>query len=224
MARGNSAWATANRDKVLWLIRDIANPSREDPYFPRHRHMDFFVGHSWASGLFAFQDGRNQESTSEAVNAWHALYLFGEAIGDVRLSQLGRLMRRVETVSAQTYWQIKTSSTAYQSPYKERSVVGILWSQKVEFATFFGETPAFVYGIQMLPFTAASEALLDPTWLSDAWPAIAPEVDTGAWGNILTLGQAVIDPETAMSRALGSSTVDDGNSRANTLYWIATRP
>lgn len=47
------------------LVRDIANPSVEDHYFPTFRVMDWFEGHSWATGLFYFNDGKNQESTSE---------------------------------------------------------------------------------------------------------------------------------------------------------------
>ena len=59
------------------LVRDIANPSKEDPFFPQHRHKDWYMGHSWASGLAVPGGkpnflGRNQESTSEAVNAWCA--------------------------------------------------------------------------------------------------------------------------------------------------------
>ena len=29
-----------------------------------------YDGHAWASGIFAFADGKNQESTSESVNGW----------------------------------------------------------------------------------------------------------------------------------------------------------
>lgn len=33
------------------LIRDIASPSAQDPYFPPTRHKDWYLGHSWAQGL-----------------------------------------------------------------------------------------------------------------------------------------------------------------------------
>ena len=33
------------------MVRDIANPSKDDHYFPVHRHKDWYMGHSWASGI-----------------------------------------------------------------------------------------------------------------------------------------------------------------------------
>ena len=52
---------------------------------------DWFVGHSWAAGIFPFADGRNQESSSESVNAWYAVSLYGLATGNERVKDLGRL-------------------------------------------------------------------------------------------------------------------------------------
>ena len=69
MARSDPSWAAQYDEKVLSLIRDIAEPSGADPYFTQARHRDFYAGHSWANGIItAFTDSRNQESTSEAVN------------------------------------------------------------------------------------------------------------------------------------------------------------
>jgi hypothetical protein len=48
--------------QVLALIRDIANPSALDPHFTPFRHFDWFVGHSWALGIVADANGRNQVS------------------------------------------------------------------------------------------------------------------------------------------------------------------
>jgi endo-1,3(4)-beta-glucanase len=33
--------------------------------------QDFFDGHSWASGLFVQNNGKSQESSSEAINAYY---------------------------------------------------------------------------------------------------------------------------------------------------------
>lgn len=46
--------------QVLALVRDIANPSTQDPYFSPFRHFDWYVGHSWALGIVADANGRNQ--------------------------------------------------------------------------------------------------------------------------------------------------------------------
>ncbi len=74
---------------VKLLIRDIASPDHNDTMFPFLRCFDPYAGHSWASGHSRFADGNNNESSSEAMNAWSGVILFGEATGDRTLRDLG---------------------------------------------------------------------------------------------------------------------------------------
>lgn len=226
LAKGDPAWGARYRDKVLWLVRDIANPASSDPFFPRLRHIDFFAGHSWANGLFDLGDGRNQESTSEAANAWYAVSLVGRAFESPRLTDLGRALFAAEVASAQTYWQIPASSKVYDGALASRRVVANLWSTKADYGTFFGDRPEYVFGIQMLPYTPATEQLLPASWIADAWPLIAPAASaaTPAWGGLLYMAHAVVDKNAAWSEVERLSAWDDGNSRTNALYWVATRP
>jgi endo-1,3(4)-beta-glucanase len=63
----------------MLLIRDIANPSHEDTFFPTFRHKDWYQGSSWASGIAVSPlNGRNQESSSEAIAAYEAVALYGK--------------------------------------------------------------------------------------------------------------------------------------------------
>ena len=39
----------------------------------------------------------------------------------------------------------------------------------------------------------------------------------------IIMDHAVIDPDQAYQEALGLTKYDDGNTKSNTLYWIATR-
>ena len=227
LAREDPTWATSHADKMLGLIRDIANPSTADAYFPRIRNFDWFVGHSWAAGLFSFGDGRNQESTSEAVNAWYAVELFGRARQDETLTNLGRILRAMEVASAQAYWQVPDASAIYAAPFKGNHAVGILWQTKADFTTFFGTNPAYIYGIQMMPFTPATEDLVARAWIADAatqMAAAAASATSDGWKGFMTMAKAVIDPTTAWTEARQLGSYDDGNSQTNTLYWIATRP
>jgi len=227
LAREDATWAAAHADKVLCLIRDIANPSTADAWFPRVRNFDWFVGHSWAAGLFSFGDGRNQESTSEAVNAWYAVELFGRARQDEALTNLGRILRAMEVASAQTYWQIPDASAIYQAPFKSHHAVGVLWQTKADFTTFFGNNPAYIYGIQMMPFTPATEDLLARAWIADATTQIAAAASgetSDGWKGFMTMAKAVVDPSAALAESRALTSYDDGNSKTNTLYWIATRP
>ena len=52
------AWLEANKEYVNALVRDVANPSAEDKYFPMWRSFDWYHGHSWAHGLYAALDGK----------------------------------------------------------------------------------------------------------------------------------------------------------------------
>ena len=63
------------------LARTIANPDEEDKFFVPWRHKDWYQGHSWASGIAtAPLNGRNQESSSEAIAAYEAVTLYGESM------------------------------------------------------------------------------------------------------------------------------------------------
>ena len=89
--------------RILHMISDIAEPSRASAWYPFMRYKDWFAGHGWASGLFAFADGKNQESTSESVMAWYSIYLWGMASENSRLRDLGRLMTALEIRTAHKY-------------------------------------------------------------------------------------------------------------------------
>ena len=228
LAKDHPEWWTAWGDRVMHIVRDIANPAPSDPHYTVTRCKDWFVGHSWASGLFVFGDGRNQESTSEAVNAYYGVYLLGLAVGDNRMRDLGRLMMQTEIRTAQTYWQIDSSDGIYPETFGANKAVGILWSTKVDYATFFGPNVEFIHGIQMLPFTPITEELLEPEWIVEEYPVLSqalndPNLSEG-WKGFIVMAHAVIDPDAAWLEGLALEGYDDGNTKTNTLHWLATRP
>ncbi len=232
LAKADPAFYARHQDALLALVRDIANPSGNDPEFPRFRSMDFFRGHSWASGLTNYPDLPDQESTSEAVNAWYGLRLLGLASGDTRLGNIGRLLLALELDSARTYWQIPATSTIYPAVFAQNRCVGRLSGTWANFGTWFSDgtgTDTFkVYGIQMLPFTPMSEALLSPAWVADAWPLMGPAADAAGvwagWKMLLHMGHAAAVGDAAWSEVAPLTDVEDGNSRTNALWWVATRP
>ena len=228
IAKADPGWINTYGDAVLSLIRDFANPATNggDPYFPFMRNKDWFVGHSWAAGIFEFADARNQESTSESVNAWYAVYLYGLATGNDRIRDLGRLALATEIRSTQLYWQINDGDDIYPSPFADRKVVGILWGTKVDYATFFGANTEFVHCIQMLPFTPITEELLDRNWINEEYQILQTAIGSAVdgWKGFIYMAHAVIDPEAAWAEVHSLGGYDDGNSKTNTLYWVATRP
>jgi endo-1,3(4)-beta-glucanase len=229
IARRNPAWFQTYKSAILGLVRDFANPSARDTYFPVTRHMDWFDSHSWASGIVDFGDGKNQESTSEAVNAYYATYLFGLAINDTKMADLGRILLAMEIRGAQKYWQITNSSGLYEEPFASGKVVGMLWQLKVDEGTWFGGINVpFTHTIQMFPFTPITEQLLRKEWVKEAYPILRdslPDYAVGdGWKGFVYMDHAIIDKEAAWEEVQSLKNFDDGNTKTNTLYWVATRP
>lgn len=82
VAHFDPEWGRQNFDKLFLLVRDIANHSVDDTAFPKFRQKDWFQGSSWASGIGSppVLNGRDQESSSEAVAAYEGVALFGSAM------------------------------------------------------------------------------------------------------------------------------------------------
>lgn len=223
------------------LIRDYANPTQSDPYFPTQRYQDDYAGHSWASGLTPLPDGQNQQSSSEAVNAYYSLALYAQTIQDRRLSHWAQFLNARELLSAQTYWQIRPDNRIYPKAFVEQNrVLGNLWASKVEANPFFLKTcqttaycqMEYAYGMQMLPFNGLSETLLDKSWLQKVYQDIMNiirqryGVVSPSWQWILVKGVASVMPpkEKAffLQKAIASnpSEYDLGDSKTLTIYYL----
>lgn len=210
------------------LIKDIANP-KADESFPDHRFMDWYLGHTLASGLFPFGDGKNQESTSEAVNAWYGIYLFGMATKNKDLENLGKILAATEIRGAHTYWQMKPDSKIYPKEFASKTCVGILWEMKADYATWFGANVEYIHLIQYLPFTPITELLIPKAWNSQQYPLLEKALSRieplimEQWKGYLYMSQAISNREAAWKNVQGLAEYDNGNSATNTLYWVATR-
>ena len=153
-------------EEINSYVRDYANPSHKDPYFTFTRCKDWFTWHSWAAGLYEFADNRNQESSSEAINAYYAISLLGKALGSKEIDDFGRFLTATEIVSTKAYWQMPSYNSVYPEQFRKNLMVGILWSTKVDYTTFFGGNAEFVHGIQFLPFTPMTEEYLDTRFMN----------------------------------------------------------
>ena len=88
----------------------------------------------------------------------------------------------------------------------------------------------FIHCIQMLPFLPVTEHLLPEEWIKEEYPVLAEAYSrpdpplSEEWKGYIVMAHAVIDPITAYQEALQLTSYDNGNSKTNALYWIATRP
>lgn len=136
LARLDHYWAHNFKPHVYALIHDYMSIERHD--FPRLRNFDCYKLHSWASGLTEFADGRNQESTSEAVNAYYAAALAGLAYNDFDLVTLATTLCALENRTSQLLWHVPLKSTLYEPEFLEANrVVSIVWSTKRDSGLWF---------------------------------------------------------------------------------------
>eukprot|EP01129_Flabellula_baltica_P008611 TRINITY_DN3439_c0_g1_i1.p1 TRINITY_DN3439_c0_g1~~TRINITY_DN3439_c0_g1_i1.p1 ORF type:complete len:471 (-),score=94.94 TRINITY_DN3439_c0_g1_i1:3-1415(-) len=224
------------KDDIITIIRDIANPSSSDPYFPVTRHKDWYTGHSWAAGLDPVPDAKNQESTSEAVNAYYAIKLFGIVTENQMIKNLGDILLATEIRSTHLYYHITSEDVVkydiYPSPFPRNTLVGVLWSTKAEYTTFFGPETEYIHCIHMLPFTPITESLLRKNWIQEEYPVLATSltredpVIKEEWKAYVIEDQAIINKETAWTDIQNVNFEEfrlNGNTFTNALWWISTR-
>ncbi|KAJ2866960.1 hypothetical protein GGI22_001161 [Coemansia erecta] len=231
LARLRPQWLDQRRRAFIDLLaRDYCTPAAQaDPAFPQLRCFDMYDGHSWASGLFCFADSRNQESTSEAINAYYGSYLYAQITGRPQLAHYMRAVLQLEARATRTYWHLGDLESLYPARYAhDKAIVGVLWSTKADYATFFGANPEFIYGIQLLPYTPASALILKRPWVASIWPqylaAVSQNAQSQEWREIIDLALAVVDKKAAFDRIRNTTAHDDGNSASNAYYWVATAP
>lgn len=209
------------------LAADIASPSRSSA-FPVRRVFDAYAGHSWASGYAPFADGNNQESSSEAINAWNGLGLWAAAIDDASLSNEASWMLSAEAASAKAYWTDFDTRDPVYAGYRH-SVVGINWGGKRDAATWFSAEPSAKLGIQLIPMNPVSGYLAgDPGRIARNVSEAAPSGVNVQFGDYLLMysaleGRAQAAKALADARTLPAKFIDDGDSRSYLLAWIMSR-
>ncbi|KAK6197925.1 uncharacterized protein RJT21DRAFT_109563 [Scheffersomyces amazonensis] len=215
-------WLTSIEDCVNTLVRDVANPTLDDPYFPMSRSFDYFVGHSWAKGLYASADGKDEESSSEDVNHAYAVKCWGNIIGDSNMENRGNLMLALLRRSLNSYFLYEDNNTIEPSNYIGNKVSGILFENKCDYTTYFGTLVQYIHGIHMLPIMGASSFIRGPTFVQQEWDEILASIINGVpdgWKGILMLNVALYDPTTAYNFFNSSSFSDAYLDNGQSLTW-----
>lgn len=190
-------WGETHKDWVNSLIRDVANPSDKDKFFPVFRSFDWFSGHSWAKGMFASADGKDEESTSEDYNFAYGMKLWGKAIGDVSMEARGDLMLAVMKRSMRNYFYMEDNNNVQPHNFIKNKVPGITFENKLDHLTYFGDNIEYIQGIHMIPITPVSSFMRTPGFVQQEYDeklsAIVPKLDSG-WLGLIMLNKALYDP------------------------------
>lgn len=124
----DTTWLAQNKDWVNALVRDAANPSLDDKFFPFSRSFDWYHGHSWAKGLFESGDSKDEESTSEDAMFAYAMKMWGKTVGDRSMEARGNLMLSILTRSFQNYFLLQSDNTVQPANFIGNKVTGIVSS------------------------------------------------------------------------------------------------
>lgn len=239
IARRDPQWLTPEQwGKMVDLIaRDIATSERGRDDFPFIRNFDPYEGHSWARGNSDFYGhGNDQESSSEAINAWAALAFLGEFTGNRELRDLGVYLYVTEIASVLNYW-FDIHGIVFDPDYP-KPIASMVFGGGYGYSTWWTEEPRQIHGINLLPITSASvylaqippeRALSDIKFMKERRAEYETAAETDGtpsviWDNVFVSWLALNDPQLALDNwspdADGS--MELGDTRSRTLAWALT--
>ena len=233
IALRDPAWAAKEKwgGMVDLLVADIATPRRGGSDFPFLRNYDPYEGHSWASGIGLGPFGNNQESSSEAVNAWAGLILWGEVTGDRQLRDLGVWLYTSEIASIQHYWFDLNRQVL--PPEYLNTEVSMLFGGKYAHNTWWIDEPRQIKGINVLPVTTASLYLgKDPKYVKSSLAELPLQSKAFSsrggkqpdppdiWQDIFAKYLALAEPSEALKQWNRWGAVEFGDTRSHTLHWL----
>ena len=235
IALRDPAWAAHDKwgGMVELLVADIATAQRGRADFPFLRNFDPYEGHSWASGIGLGEWGNNQESSSEAVNAWAGLILWGEVTGNRALRDLGIYLYSTETQAIDHYW-FDIHGQVLPPEYKNVEV-SMLFGGKLAHNTWWTDEPRQIHGINLLPIASFSTYLgRDPAFIQRNLAALKVETEVykargklppnpppaDIWQDIFAKYLALADPAAALAQWDRYGSVEMGETRTHTLHWM----
>lgn len=235
IARTDPEWASESEwgGMIDILIRDYAG-GRDDSMFPYIRMFDPYSGHSWADGLATFDDGNNQESSSEAMHAWTNTILWAEATGDTELRDRAIYLYTTEMSAINEYF-FDVHQENFPDAYTPE-IVTMKWGGKMDHATWWDSGIVEKYGINWLPFHGGSLYLgHHPEYVERAYAELLNRngsTDWTWWSNMVWMYRALINPTDALNQMKGSiddytsfnpndeTIIERGSTKAQTYHWI----
>ena len=232
IALRDPAWAS----KAQWggmvdlLVADIATAKRGGADFPFVRNFDHYEGHSWASGIGLGPFGNNQESSSEAINAWAGLILWAQVNGDTALRDLGVYLYTTEIDAINHYW-FDIHHLVFPPEYQNVET-SMLFGGKYAHNTWWIDEPRQIKGINLLPITTASTYLgTDPAFVKRSVATLKPDTEIFAargktakpidiWQDLFAKYLGLADADAGLASWDRWGSFELGDTRSHTLHWL----
>ena len=235
VALRDPSWIAKDRwgGMIELLIADIATTERGRADAPFLRNWDAYESHTWANGIGVGEFGNNNESSSESINAWTGLILWGEVTGNKALRDLGIYLYTNEIEAINHYW-FDIHGLVFAPEYKNAEV-SLVFGGMYRHDTWWIGDPRQVEGINLLPVTTAHTYLgRDPAFVkrslatlpaeTELWNRIAkkpsPPPPKDIWQDIFAKYLALADPAEALKTWDRWGSVEAGHSRSYTLNFM----
>lgn len=241
ICRVEASWCSATQygPMVELLIRDYA-AARDDNLFPYLRNFDPANGFSWASGHANFVLGNNNESTSEAANAYGAMVLYGQITRNKAITDRGMYLHASSTAAYWEYWnnidRFRGLGGDYDNfdPAYPKMTTSIIWGNGHVFSTWFSGAYAHILGIQGLPLSPLvfhigqhadyldNYVELGLSQSSNGKPSgLIDDQWRDVWWNIWAMsnGEAAVEDMLAYNF---NYTPEAGETKAHTYHWVHT--
>jgi endoglucanase Acf2 len=240
-------WGTNAAPVVEKIIRTYNNPSRDTSGpqpLPWLRYFDPWEGHCWASGLGgvartgpsdeqlyggetaeASADGPDEESCSEALNAWAAMYLWGLVMGKDEFIDMGAIGYAIEAEAVREYWY-DADGTNHKPGYT-KTMVSRVFGNKLDPYTWFSAEMQHAWGIQYIltgPHMTYQGyfkpyRITDYDYFKANNPGGVGGISDG-WKDIHWMYRCFFEPAQVLAEHSTNTVTDGGNTRANLYYWI----
>ncbi len=229
------AWIAKDKwgGMIELLIADIATTERGRADFPFLRNWDAYESHTWANGIGKGEFGNNNESSSESINAWIGLILWGEVTGNKALRDLGIYLYTNEIEAINHYW-FDIHGLVFAPEYKNVEV-SLVFGGMYQHNTWWTDDPRQIKGINLLPVTTGHTYLgRDPAFVKRSvatlpadtalWNSFAkkpnPPPPKDIWQDIFAKYLALADPAAALETWERWGSVEAGSSRSYTLSFM----
>jgi len=240
ICRADVAWCGADQygPMIELLIRDYAG-GKDDTMFPYLRNFDPANGFSWASGRVNFARGNNNESTSEAANAYGAIVLYGLITGNNELTERGMYLHASTSAAYWEYWNnidgynnVGADEDNFPTGYN-RITTSIIWGDGAVFSTWFSGAFAHILGIQGLPSNPLilhiglhADYMVDyvALGLSESTNGNPSGLVADQWKDLWWNLWAMTDADAAIAdyETVPSYTPEAGETKAHTYHWLHT--
>ncbi|CAM0902231.1 unnamed protein product [Alopecurus aequalis] len=200
----------------------------------RLRNFDLWKLHSWASGLTESADGRTQERTDEAVNAYYSAKLLGLSYKDSGLITAGTTLTAFEILAAHTWWHAPKEEGAmiYDDEFSSGTrVVHVVWANRRDGQPSSCPPERRLGVVQFPPLLPITQALFSDTgfvrelveyWSTPAASSSQQGVGEGWKGFVYAL-EGIYDKDSALEKARALTAHDDGDTQTNLLWWLHSR-